>query len=171
MIKREYKTKLECVECMMHEEFDFFPSGVVTDQLDFFGRWEFYGKLDEDEAENYGCEYGYVDVPMWSTWFIPSDSFHERFIMENPETVMDCGFTIIVHDGEFFGLGVDGAGYSFRDTHFMRLYDAQDLKWHDEEQQVAGHPSEGVPFSFAAWRSFAKLNERRKRLGERALRE
>ena len=119
----------------MDECFDLFPSGVVTDQPDFWEEWEFEGVLDEEEAEEQESKYGYVGVPMWSTWFIPSDSCLIRFIEENPEKVMDCGFTIIYYKGELFALGVDGCGYSFRDTHFTRLYDAEGLHWHDEPEE------------------------------------
>lgn len=70
---------------------------------------------------------------MWSTWFIPRDMCICHFIEKNPETVMDCGFTIIYdEDGELFALGIDGAGYSFIDSEFTRLYDAEGLKWHNE---------------------------------------
>lgn len=132
MIKREYKTKSECVGLFMEQDFDAFPSWVVTDQMDFYESWEFRGELDEYEAEEQEEEYGYVNVPMWNTWFIPS-GFTYDWIERNEEEVMDCGFTIIYHDGDLFAIGVDGAGYSFRDMHFTRLYDAMGMKWHDED--------------------------------------
>lgn len=132
MIKREYHTKSECVGCMMEECFDAFPSWVVTDSVDWYDSWFFRAKLDEEEAEEQEEEYGYVGVPMWSTWFIP-DNFMFDWIERNEETVMDCGFTLIYHEDDLFAIGVDGAGYSFRNTHFARLYDAMSLHWHDED--------------------------------------
>lgn len=132
MIKREYKTKEDCVSLFMDEGFDSFPSWVVTDSDSYNWRvhWEFVGLLDENEQDDDGDEYGYVDVPMWGTWFIP-DYYNAHWIEEHPEETMDCGFTLIYHDSELFAIGVDGAGYSFRDTHFTRLYDAQGLQWHE----------------------------------------
>ena len=138
MIKREYKSKSECVNLFIEEDFDTFPSWVVTDvnlgaNETWFEHWDFKGKLDEEEAEEQEEEYGYVDVPMWSTWFIPRDSANIHWIETHEEKTMDCGFTLIYNEGELFALGVDGCGYSFADTHFTRLYDAQGLKWHEED--------------------------------------
>lgn len=138
MIKREYKSKSECINLFIEEDFDSFPSWVVTDTDNganemWFEHWNFKGKLDEEEAEEQEEEYGYVDVPMWNTWFIPRDSANVHWIETHEEETMDCGFTLIYNNGELFALGVDGCGYSFADTHFTRLYDAQGLKWHDED--------------------------------------
>lgn len=130
MIKREYKTKEECVGLFMDENFDAFPSWVVTDNLGYYECWEFVGALDEDEQKDVGEKYGYTNKPMWNTWFIPSE-FVRRFIECNDEAVMDMGFTLIYNDNELFAIGVDGAGYSFRDTHFTKLYDALGFKWHE----------------------------------------
>ena len=135
-IKREYKTKEECVGLYIEEGFNEFPSWVVSEQPDFYDNWSFMAILDEEEAEEEGEEYGYTHPPMWSTWFIPNEICIRRFIEENPEEVMDCGFTIIYDsDDDVFALGVDGCGYSFRDTHFTRLYDAEGLHWHDEPEE------------------------------------
>lgn len=129
MIKREYKTKEECVELFIDMEFDMFPSWVVTDNLDYYAHWEFVGLLDEDEQEATCEKYGYTHEPMWNTWFIPS-GLVSRFIERNDEKVMDMGFTLIYHDDELFAIGIDGCGYNFRDTHFTRLYDAIGFEWH-----------------------------------------
>lgn len=126
MITREYKTKEECVGLFMDEEFEAFPSWVVTDSPDFYDHWEFVSTLDDDEDEEYGCTH----EPMWNTWFIPG-GLVSRFIERNDEKVMDMGFTLIYHDDELFAIGIDGCGYSFRDTHFTRLYDAIGFKWHE----------------------------------------
>lgn len=135
MIKREYKSKSDCVNFFINEDFDSFPSWVVTDTGNganeyWFEYWSFKGKLDDEEQ---GEEYGYVDVPMWNTWFIPRDSANIHWIETHEKETMDCGFTLIYNEGELFALGVDGCGYSFADTHFAALYDAQGLKWHDED--------------------------------------
>lgn len=134
MIKREYKTKSECVGLFMEQDFDHFPSWTVTDSgnSNWWDYWSFYGELDVCEAEEQGEEYGYVDAPMWDTWFIPNGCVYD-WIERNEEEVMDCGFTIIYYNGDLFAIGVDGAGYSFRDSHFTRLYDAMGMKWHDED--------------------------------------
>lgn len=130
MITRTYKTKEECVSLFVEEGFDAFPSWVIKDRDCWDEGWEFIGKLDEYEAEEQEEEYGYVGDPMWSTWWIP-DWVNSHWIEEHKEEAMGCGFTLIYHDGELFAIGVDGAGYSFRDTHFTELYDAEDLHWHE----------------------------------------
>ena len=132
MIKREYKTKSECVGLFMDDDFDAFPSWVVTDTEDWYDSWSFRTELDECDAEEQGEEYGYAEPPMWNTWFIPRGYTH-GWIERNEEATMDCGFTLIYHDDYLFAIGVDGAGYSFRDSHFTRLYDAMGMKWHDED--------------------------------------
>lgn len=73
-----------------------------------------------------------MDVPMWNTWFIPR-GFTRDWIERHEEEAMDCGFTLIYNDGDLFAIGVDGAGYSFRDAHFTQLYDAMGMHWHDED--------------------------------------
>lgn len=139
MIKREYKTKEECVKLFVEEDFDCFPSWVAIDPTQgaseyWYEHWTFRGILDDEESEEQDGEtYGYVNVPMWNTWFIPRDSVNIHWIETHEEQVMDCGFTLIYNDDELFALGVDGCGYSFVDAHFAPLYDAQGLKWHDED--------------------------------------
>ena len=131
-ITRKYETKEECVGLFIDENFDAFPSWVVTEQDGFYDTWEFEGLLDgedtddEDELETFG----HTHMPMWNTWFIPN-WWVEGFAERNPEKVAECGFTLIYNDGNLFALGVDGAGYSFRDTHFTRLYDAMGVTWHE----------------------------------------
>lgn len=147
-ITRKYETKEDCVKLFVDERFDNFPSWVVTDQFarawdcpsaygdDFYEDWAFEGICDCEDAETCGDDsidgvYGMTHVPMWGTWFIPNDSWIEGFIDENRETVADCGFTLIFHDGDLFALGIDGAGYSFMEHHWSKLYDAMGLKWHE----------------------------------------
>lgn len=131
MIKRIYKTKDDCVDYFMEHEFDCFPSEVLSYPYDDFSYWGYTDGVCEDEEVELE-EYDYVDIPMWNTWFIPS-RYVEEFIAMHPETVADCGFTIIYDSFDnVFALGVDGAGYSFHDAHFKPLYDAMGLKWHDE---------------------------------------
>jgi hypothetical protein len=45
----------------------------------------------------------------------------------------ECGFRVYQSEelGIFFG--IDGAGYSFYDQHWLPLYNARGLQWHDKE--------------------------------------
>lgn len=132
MIKREYHTKEECVGLFMEEDFERIPSWIITDADGWYERWEFWGLLDDEDKYDQDAEdeYGYTHEPMWNTWFIPDD-YVMRFVGDNPEEVADMGFTLIYYDGDLVALGIDGAGYSFRDSHFTRLYDALGFTWHD----------------------------------------
>ena len=133
-ITRKYETKEECVSLFIDEEFDGFPSWVVTEQDDWYERWYFKGLMDSEDVEYNGEgeveDFGLTHEPMWNTLFIPNWWVRE-FTELNPETVAECGFTLIYCDDCLFALGIDGAGYSFRDAHFARLYDAMGIHWHE----------------------------------------
>lgn len=145
-IIRKYETKEECVDCFISERFDLLDSTLITELYGWRDRWDFVSCYDEeidgpredvswydedDELMYYESDYTVNGAPAWNTWFEPNDSWIKRWCSDNIKKLTECGFVVILHDGEFWGLGVDGAGYSFRDTHFTRLYDAMDLHWHD----------------------------------------
>lgn len=127
MITREYKTKRECAELFVSESFSRFDSTYVTELPEWFESWEFMGWNDETEMLDY------CDEPMWSTWFMFQDYCEERYAIEHPEEVAQAGFTLIYHDGDLVGLGIDGAGYDFYEHHWMPLYDLHGFEWHDED--------------------------------------
>ena len=71
--------------------------------------------------------------PMWGTVW-QSVGLQSEWIGRNLDTVADCGFEIYEADDlDGYILGVDGAGYDFYEAHWVPLYEAQNLKWHDEE--------------------------------------
>ena len=70
---------------------------------------------------------------MWGTVW-QSVGLQSEWIGRNLDTVADCGFEIYEADDlDGYILGVDGAGYDFYEAHWVPLYEAQNLKWHDEE--------------------------------------
>lgn len=83
----------------------------------------------------------YVEVegrdwfPAWYILFQPKDSADEYFIRENLQKVADCGFRIYEHDDYGIYLGIDGAGYDFYSAHWIPLYKAAGMQWHDEEEE------------------------------------
>lgn len=145
-IVRKYETKAECVGLFMDEMFDYVDSTLITENAGWRENWEFVSTWDEEEHDEdeepfwfdedeglvyYESPYSYDGGPAWLTWFEFSDGFmRDRAERLRKEIAEDCGFILIYHDGELWGLGVDGAGYSFRDTHFTRLYDLLGFKWH-----------------------------------------
>jgi len=68
----------------------------------------------------------------WGTMFHPEESLDEDWIRENTQKVVGCGFLIYDCDEVGILLGVDGAGYNFYDAHWLPLYQARGLKWHNK---------------------------------------
>lgn len=72
--------------------------------------------------------------PMWGTMFQPKERFDEEWIADNLQKVADCGFRIYEHDDYGIFLGIDGCGYDFYSEHWIPLYKARGLQWHEEEK-------------------------------------
>lgn len=102
----------------------------------WYDAWNYEGNMDYDDAdEDEVGAYGYTHEPIWNTWFVPSYNFEALWIEEHKEQVADCGFTLIfdADDNEFFAIGVDGAGYSFMEKHFLPFYRAMGFQWNNKE--------------------------------------
>lgn len=72
--------------------------------------------------------------PMWGTMWSFSDSADDWWMEHGGvEALSACGFR--VYESEEFGFffGIDGCGYDFKEVHFIPLYKARGLRWHDEE--------------------------------------
>lgn len=85
--------------------------------------------------EDFEVFYPDTDLPMWGTMWRFDDCLDDEWL-ENYgglRAMSDCGFRIY-HSDEFgYFFGIDGAGYDFYDRHWLPLYEARGLKWHDEE--------------------------------------
>ena len=125
-ITRTYTTESDCTRFWVSDSFDQLPSWLVTDRDDFSYNWQFYGIDDETD------EFGLVEEPMWSTYFMPNNSWDANWLKENKEAVAREGFTIICMDEELFALGIDGAGYDFYEEHWIPLYRLRGFQWHDD---------------------------------------
>lgn len=96
--------------------------------------WEFFGEREEYEIEEDEDRFGPVGVPMWNTLWMADDWCDEDWIDHNRELVASCGFTIIENREEgWLLLGIDGAGYDFYEAHWIPLYEARGLRWHEEK--------------------------------------
>lgn len=75
----------------------------------------------------------YRDVlPMWGTmWAFPY--MDQDWAKDHIPDIVDCGFR--VYEQEDYGLiiGIDGAGYDFYEDHWIPLYKARGLRWHERE--------------------------------------
>lgn len=135
--------KYECEDC--HEEFSLEEYDEVEE--DHYGNktcpsclkdFKERDDLEEDEEcesyiveeDNYDeMEYG---LPMWG-WLWNPENIDEWWIKENLQEIADCGFRIYESDEVGIMIGIDGAGYDFYESHWIPLYKARGLKWHDKE--------------------------------------
>ena len=75
-------------------------------------------------------------LPMWSTMWMFGDSADDYWLedIDGIRQMAECGFRIYkVEEGYIFG--IDGAGYSFYEKHWIPLYKARGLHWHKEESE------------------------------------
>lgn len=72
-------------------------------------------------------------LPMWGTLWSFGDSADDYWLEEcgGLQKMADCGFRIYENEDYGYVFGIDGAGYSFFEAHWMPLYKARGLRWHD----------------------------------------
>lgn len=85
-----------------------------------------------------GFEVEYDDfLPMWGTMWSFRDSADNYWLEEagGIGIMSRCGFR--VYESQEFGyfFGIDGAGYSFYEEHWVPLYRARGLQWHDPKAE------------------------------------
>ncbi len=83
---------------------------------------------ERDEDANY--------LPMWGTMWSFGDSADDYWLEEEDglELMAECGFRIYEQEDFGYLFGIDGAGYSFMDEHWIPLYKARGLRWHEKEE-------------------------------------
>lgn len=76
-------------------------------------------------------------LPMWGTMWAFGSPLDNYWLdtAEGRQAMADCGFRIYKQEDYGYIFGIDGAGYSFYDAHWIPLYDARGLKWHEEEAE------------------------------------
>ena len=105
---------------------------------------EYTVQLDNDEypdpvtvsSDEFDMEYD-GGLPMWSTMWAFKDRCDIVWLGNNLQAVADCGFRIYESEDYEYLIGIDGAGYSFYDEHWIPLYKARGLHWHKENEEVA----------------------------------
>lgn len=70
-------------------------------------------------------------LPAWGWLWYPSVSLDEDWIRDNIFTVSSLGFRIFETDEIGIFIGIDGAGYDFYSEHWIPLYKARGLQWHE----------------------------------------
>ena len=139
--------KKDAVRLFASRDFENIPQALVMKAYPYaYEEIEVLAPTYEDWLEENGEDYEDLDdaleafqesedaspIPMWATYFHATQD--RDWIWKNASEVWKkTGF--IVYDIPDVGicLGVNGAGYSFYDTHWLRLYDLRGLQWHDEE--------------------------------------
>ena len=83
---------------------------------------------ERDEDANY--------LPRWGTMWSFGDSADDYWLEEEDglELMAECGFRIYEQEDFGYLFGIDGAGYSFMDEHWIPLYKARGLRWHEKEE-------------------------------------
>lgn len=84
------------------------------------------GRRDED------ADY----LPMWGTMWSFGNSADDYWLEEKDglELMAECGFRIYEQEDFGYLFGIDRAGYSFMDQHWIPLYKARGLHWHREKE-------------------------------------
>lgn len=73
------------------------------------------------------------DLPMWGTMWSFGNSLDDEWLSNygGIKLMSECGFRIF-HSEEFgYFFGIDGAGYDFYEAHWIPLYEARGLHWHE----------------------------------------
>lgn len=86
-------------------------------------------KLNPEDFEVERDDY----FPMWSTMWSFGDSADDYWLEElgGIRIMSECGFRIYEHEEFGYFFGIDGCGYDFYSEHWLPLYNARGLQWHD----------------------------------------
>lgn len=109
---------------------------------DYGGEYDLYViKFDDEDMgdailseDEFYVIYETEPLPMWGTMWSFGDSCDDHWIdnEENLRIMSQCGFRIYYHSEWGYFFGIDGAGYDFYSEHWIPLYKARGLHWHDD---------------------------------------
>ena len=91
------------------------------------------------EAANFEVNCDDEFLPMWGTLWTFGDSADDYWLTncDGIRKMSECGFRIYESDDFGYFFGIDGAGYDFYEAHWIPLYKARGLQWHDTEENEA----------------------------------
>ena len=121
--------------------FDNGEYGEITDYTtDDDGNDIYTIRLDNDDeittTDINGFEVQHDDfLPMWGTMWAFDSNFDTEWLEENLQLMANCGFRIYESEDYGYIFGIDGAGYDFYEAHWIPLYKARGLMWHDKEKK------------------------------------
>lgn len=70
-------------------------------------------------------------LPSWGTMWSFQNSLDREWALENIPKMEEIGFTVFVCDELPVIFGIDGGGYDFFEKHWVPLYMARGLWWHE----------------------------------------
>lgn len=114
-------------------EMNVFPSDMIETLMNADPTsWDEMTETDENAPYSYEG-----DLPIWGWLWQFNDGFDSEWAKEHIHEISNCGFRIYKHENWGLFLGIDGAGYDFYEAHWIPLYKARGLKWHDPETDPA----------------------------------
>lgn len=86
-------------------------------------------RIDRQDFEVQRDDY----LPMWGTLWSFGDSADDYWLEEmgGIQVMADCGFRVYESEDYGYIFGIDGCGYDFYEAHWVPLYKARGLQWHD----------------------------------------
>jgi hypothetical protein len=77
-------------------------------------------------------------LPMWGTMWAFGEGIDNSWLedREGLQAMANCGFRIYEQSDYEYLFGIDGAGYDFYEAHWIPLYKARGLQWHDTKTEV-----------------------------------
>ena len=125
----------DTVYCSTHHS-----SGTITDiTIDEDGEKSYEIQLDGGDSVTATIDEFYVkydgSLPMWATMWSFGDNLDNEWLEkdDNLQVMANCGFRIYQHEEYGYFFGIDGAGYDFYEAHWIPLYKARGIHWHEEE--------------------------------------
>lgn len=114
----------------MVAEFNRIQTSMIQKLMDYEpDAWQEVTPITGECPEEFGC------LPMnWMMWSFndPVDTLWLEKC-DGLRKMAECGFRVYKNDEFGYFFGIDGCGYSFYEAHWIPLYKARGLRWHDED--------------------------------------
>ena len=130
----KYSTIRDAARAWVHT-FNAIPQSVVEKLMEVSDSTDIQEvtPFPEDEFPE-GCD----TLPMWGTMWafgdnIDNDWIRGEFGQDGLQLMADCGFRIYESEDWDYIFGIDGCGYDFYEEHWIPLYKARGLHWHEED--------------------------------------
>lgn len=117
-----------------------FDPGEYGEIMDISEDGEIF-KITLDNGNTVEVEEGDFEInrddyfPMWGTMWSFGDNADDYWLEEKGglQIMADCGFRIYEQEDFGYVFGIDGCGYDFYEAHWIPLYKARGLQWHETE--------------------------------------